>query len=124
MATEEGIVFKMGAPGAGTAWVKTTRSSACETCSSKGACHGEGGGKEMEMEVEAFNTADARVGDRIRSVPPTVHSRAAASPRPLRCETRPVPKHRFAPAQRLLYLFPIGGGLSHQAMRRASGRPT
>ena len=65
MATEEGIVFKMGAPGAGTAWVKTTRSSACETCSSKGASHGEGGGKEMEMEVEAFNTADARVGDRI-----------------------------------------------------------
>ena len=63
MATEEGIVFKMGAPGAGTAWVKTTRSSACESCSTKDACHIEGGGKEME--VEAFNTADARVGDRI-----------------------------------------------------------
>jgi sigma-E factor negative regulatory protein RseC len=65
MATEEGVVFKMGASGAGTAWVKTTRSSACESCSSRDTCHGEGGGKEMEMEVEAINTADARVGDRI-----------------------------------------------------------
>lgn len=63
MATEEGVVFKLGASGAGTAWVRTTRSSACEGCSSRDACHGEGGGKEME--VEAINTADARVGDRI-----------------------------------------------------------
>jgi sigma-E factor negative regulatory protein RseC len=63
MATEEGVVFRMGTPEAGTAWVKTTRSSACESCSSKGACHVDGGGKEME--VEAINTADARVGDRI-----------------------------------------------------------
>lgn len=45
------------------AWVKTTRSSACASCSSKDACHSDGGGKEME--VEAINTADARVGDRI-----------------------------------------------------------
>lgn len=65
MATEEGVVFKMGASGAGTAWVKTTRSSACESCSSRDTCHGESDGKEMEMEVEAINTADARVGDRI-----------------------------------------------------------
>ncbi len=63
MATEEGVVYKMGATGAGTAWVKTTRSSACESCSSRHACHAEGGGKEME--VEAINSADARVGDRI-----------------------------------------------------------
>jgi sigma-E factor negative regulatory protein RseC len=63
MATEEGIVFKMGSTAAGTAWVKTTRSSACAACSSKNACHADGGGKEME--VEAINTADARVGDRI-----------------------------------------------------------
>jgi sigma-E factor negative regulatory protein RseC len=61
MATEEGIVFKIGA--SGTAWVKTTRSSACKSCSSRDACQGEGGGKEME--VEAINTADARVGDLI-----------------------------------------------------------
>ena len=63
MATEEGVVFKMGTPEAGTAWVRTTRSSACESCSSRDTCHGESGGKEME--VEAINTADARVGDRI-----------------------------------------------------------
>lgn len=63
MATEEGVVFKMGSSEAGTAWVKTSRTSACESCSSKAACHVGGGGKEME--VEAINTADARVGDRI-----------------------------------------------------------
>jgi sigma-E factor negative regulatory protein RseC len=63
MATEEGVVFKMGAPGTGTAWVKTTRSSACEACSSRHACHAEAGANEME--VEAINTADARIGDRI-----------------------------------------------------------
>lgn len=66
MASEEGVVFKMGTPGAGTAWVKTTRSSACESCSSRHACQGEvGGGDDMEMEVEAINTVAARVGDRI-----------------------------------------------------------
>ncbi|HSO20180.1 MAG TPA: SoxR reducing system RseC family protein, partial [Desulfosarcina sp.] len=53
----------MGAPGSRTAWVKTTRSSACESCSSRDACQAGGGGQEME--VEAINTADARVGDRI-----------------------------------------------------------
>jgi len=63
MATEEGVVYKIENSAAGTAWVKTTRSSACASCSSKDACHGDGGGKEME--VEAINTADARVGDRI-----------------------------------------------------------
>ena len=61
MATEEGIVFKMGASGAGTAWVKTTRSSACESCSSRHACHADSAGKEME--VEAVNTPGARPGD-------------------------------------------------------------
>lgn len=61
MAIEEGIVFKIGV--SGTAWVKTTRSSACASCSSKDACHGDG--KSQEMEVEALNTVDARVGDRI-----------------------------------------------------------
>lgn len=84
MATEEGFVFKMGATGARTAWVKTTRSSACESCSSKLVCHVEGGGKEME--VEAINTADARVGDRIV----------------LNIETASLLKATF-----LLYVFPI-----------------
>lgn len=63
MATEEGLVIKMGAPGSGTAWVKTTRTSACESCSSRHVCQTDGGGKEME--VEARNSVDARVGDRI-----------------------------------------------------------
>ncbi len=63
MATEEGVVFKMGREGSGTAWVKTTRSSACESCSSRHACQTGGSGKEME--VEAINTVNARVGDRI-----------------------------------------------------------
>ncbi len=63
MAIEEGIVFKMGASGNGTAWVKTTRSSACASCSSRDACHGDGESKEME--VEAINSVNARVGDRI-----------------------------------------------------------
>ena len=35
MATEQGVVVKLGRR---TAWVKTTRSSACNTCASKGAC--------------------------------------------------------------------------------------
>ncbi|WP_419657905.1 positive regulator of sigma E, RseC/MucC [Desulfosarcina variabilis str. Montpellier] len=61
MAIEEGVVFKMGT--AGKAWVRTTRSSACESCSSRDTCQGEGAGQEME--VEAINTAQARVGDRI-----------------------------------------------------------
>jgi sigma-E factor negative regulatory protein RseC len=63
MATEEGIVFKLGATGADTAWVRTTRSSACKSCSSRHTCQGEASGKEME--VEAMNTAGAKVGDRI-----------------------------------------------------------
>lgn len=84
MASEEGVVLKIGAPGAGTAWVKTTRSSACESCSSRHACLGEGSAKEME--VEAINTADAQVGDRIV----------------LNIKTAPLLKATF-----LLYVFPI-----------------
>lgn len=84
MATEEGVVFKMGDSGSETAWVKTTRSSACESCSSRHACQADGGGKEME--VEAINTADARVGDRIV----------------LSLETASLLKATF-----LLYVFPI-----------------
>ena len=63
MATEEGIVFKLGSAEAKTAWVRTTRSSACKSCSSRNTCQGEASGKEME--VEAMNTAGAKVGDRI-----------------------------------------------------------
>ena len=60
MATEEGIVCRINAS---TAWVATTRSSACETCASKGSCSTLGSGRETE--VQAINTAGAQVGDRV-----------------------------------------------------------
>lgn len=60
MATEQGVVVRIDAAGA---WVKTVRSEACDSCSSKGACHTMGGGKEMEVAV--LNPIGARVGDRV-----------------------------------------------------------
>lgn len=60
MATEQGTVTRIGP---GIAWVKTSRSGACETCASRGACHTAESGKEME--VEALNTIGARVNDRV-----------------------------------------------------------
>ncbi len=100
MATEEGVVFKMGQPG--TAWVRTTRSSACESCTSRDACGGDGPGQEME--VEAINTADARVGDRIV----------------LNFKTSSLMKATF-----LLYVFPIlamlGGALLGQWIAQSRG---
>jgi sigma-E factor negative regulatory protein RseC len=60
LATEQGIVLRTDSE---AAWVKTVRSSSCEGCTSTGACHSMGGGKEME--VKALNTAGARAGDRI-----------------------------------------------------------
>lgn len=63
MAIEQGIVIKMGLYGPTTAWVKTVRSSACESCASRDSCNPDGG--EFQ-EVEAINDANARVGDRIQ----------------------------------------------------------
>lgn len=60
MATERGIVTKIDST---TAWVKTTRTSACRTCSAKSSCSTGESGKEME--VEAINEAGAQIGDRI-----------------------------------------------------------
>ncbi len=60
MATEQGIVLRTDSE---SAWVKTTRSSACEGCTARGSCHTLGSGQEME--VKALNPAGARVGDRI-----------------------------------------------------------
>lgn len=60
MATEKGIVTKLEST---TAWVTTTRTSACETCAAKSACRTLGGGKEME--VEAINPVGAKMGDRV-----------------------------------------------------------
>lgn len=80
MATEEGIVCKVEKT---TAWITTTRSGACETCASKGSCSSLGG---KEMEVQALNTAGAKIGDRVM----------------INFETASLFKIAF-----LLYIFPI-----------------
>jgi sigma-E factor negative regulatory protein RseC len=81
MASEQGVVVRVDASGT---WVKTLRSDACESCSSKSTCHTLGGGKEVE--VSAINSIGARVGDRVV----------------LRMDTGAFLKGTF-----LVYLFPI-----------------
>ena len=81
MATEHGIVIRTDSAGA---WVKTTKSGACEGCSARGSCHSLS--DHGEMEVNALNEAGAKVGDRIV----------------LSFETGPLLKATF-----LLYVFPI-----------------
>lgn len=61
MATEEGIVTRIGEND--IAWVKTVRSSACESCTAKHSCSTQDSGKEMI--VEAFNPIAAKEGDRV-----------------------------------------------------------
>ncbi len=60
MTTEEGIVTKIDST---SAWVKVSKTSACESCSVKSSCNVLGGGEEME--VRAINTLGARVDDRV-----------------------------------------------------------
>jgi sigma-E factor negative regulatory protein RseC len=60
LATEEGIVLCI-IDSSASAWVKTKKSAACESCGSKGSCNVMGGGNDME--VEAINTAGAKEGD-------------------------------------------------------------
>jgi sigma-E factor negative regulatory protein RseC len=60
MATEEGIITKVNQS---TALVRTARSSACESCSERGACTTLGGGRQMEVEV--LNPLNAKVGDTV-----------------------------------------------------------
>jgi len=81
VATEEGIVIKLDAK---TAWVKTKKSSACESCSSQKARCVMAGGDEMEVEV--INVAGASIGDQVV----------------IRFETSSLLKATF-----LLYVFPI-----------------
>jgi len=92
MAIEQGVIISTGPLDSRTAWVKTVRSSACESCSSRDSCRP--GGNDKSQVVEAINTAGARVGDRIQ----------------LAIHTGSVLK-----AMSLLYLFPIvcmlAGGL-------------
>ena len=81
MATEQGIVIKADSS---AAWVKTIKSGDCAGCSARGSCHASGNSDEME--VEAINSAGAKVGDRIV----------------LSFETSSLLKATF-----LLYVFPI-----------------
>lgn len=81
MAIEQGIVTKIDST---TAWVKTTKTDACEACSARGSCNVMGGGKEME--VEAINNAGAEVGQKVV----------------LSFETSPLLKATF-----MLYVLPI-----------------
>ncbi len=60
MANEYGIVTDIAGR---TAWVMTQRSSACESCSSRGSCMSDGGGKTMRVNVD--NPVQAGVGDRV-----------------------------------------------------------
>jgi sigma-E factor negative regulatory protein RseC len=61
LATEEGIVTKVYSS---TAWVKCTKSAACESCSAKGFCDSVGGSDD-DVEVEAINAVGAKVDDRV-----------------------------------------------------------
>jgi sigma-E factor negative regulatory protein RseC len=92
MATEEGIVIKVGGPTTHTAWVKTVQSSACKSCSAQHSCNQNSKGQDRE--VEAVNLVNAKVGDLIQ----------------ISIDTRALLK-----ATLLLYIFPIvcmlAGGL-------------
>ncbi len=61
MATAEGIVIKVNSS---TAWVKCTRSAACESCKAKDFCDTVGGSDD-DVEIEAINAAKAKVDDRV-----------------------------------------------------------
>jgi sigma-E factor negative regulatory protein RseC len=81
MATEKGIVTKVGA---GTAWVRTLPSEACAGCASCGTCNAQ----REDAEVEVINEIGARIGDRI-----LIDIKTSA----------------FLKATFLLYVFPIIG---------------
>lgn len=83
MATEEGIVIRINGQASHTAWVRTSQSSACKSCSSRHSCNPE---KGQEREVEAINLVGAQVGDRIQ----------------ISIETGSLLKATF-----LLYIFPV-----------------
>jgi sigma-E factor negative regulatory protein RseC len=59
MSAERGIVERVEP---GWAWVKTKRSSACESCGSRHHCLTQGGD---QMVVKAQNTARAKKGDEV-----------------------------------------------------------
>jgi sigma-E factor negative regulatory protein RseC len=102
VASEEGVLVRIDAAGA---WVKTIRGDACESCSSKAACHTMGGGREME--VSAANPIGARVGDRVV----------------IKMDTPAFLKGTF-----LVYMFPIlllvGGAAIGEWASRSSSTPS
>jgi len=61
LATEEGIVIRVGFS---TAWVKAAKSAACESCSAKGFCD-TAAGSDDTVEIEAINVVGANVNDRV-----------------------------------------------------------
>ena len=61
MATQEGVVTKVNSS---TAWVKCSKSAACESCKAKGFCDTVGGSDD-DVEVEAINAAGAKVDARV-----------------------------------------------------------
>ena len=81
MATEHGVVLRTNSE---AAWVKTTRSSACQGCTARNSCNTLS--NSQEVEVKALNLAGARAGDRIV----------------LSFETKSLLKATF-----LIYVFPI-----------------
>ena len=93
MATEQGVVTRVTPH---TAWVKTTRTEACQSCTARKTCHTLGGGTETE--VEAVNAPAAQPGDRVLLMFKTTSLLKATS---------------------LIYLLPIivllcGAGVGHQ----------
>ena len=80
MITENGIVTNADPS---VAWIKTIRSGACESCSSKGSC---GTGNQKEMIVTVKNTLNVGKGDHVV----------------IGLETKPILFLTF-----LLYVFPI-----------------
>lgn len=61
MITEDGIVTHATPE---TAWIKTTRSAACESCASKDSCDVSHHPSE-EMTIILPNTLDVKTGDRV-----------------------------------------------------------
>lgn len=64
MATEQGIVVKVGIKAPNIALVKTAQTSACKACSARHHCNPDTKGQERE--VEAINMVNAEVGDVIQ----------------------------------------------------------
>ncbi len=88
MASEQGIVLKVGLKGQNIALVKTVQHSGCEACSARNQCNP--GAKGKAQEVEALNIVNAREGDLIQ----------------ITMDTKALLQATF-----LLYIFPIIGML-------------